>query len=112
MPDIRLIRNDSNFNLTFYILDSDGNTLDLTSATAVFTAQDVRTNVLLFNAVPCLITQPTLGQVLVPVSTQLANYFGELIGQIRITFGTAGSFPNATITAPDISIKVIKDIPK
>jgi len=105
VPDLKLVRNDTNFYLEFIVKDSEGTVIDLTNATVVFNMQSTTGGSLVAN-ITGNVTDATGGVCRFLITDELADITGEYIAEIQISY-----VGGRVITAPDISVKVIADLP-
>jgi len=105
MPDLKLVRNDTDFFIEFIIKDSEGTVVDLTNATVIFKMQSFEGGSLVANISGEVIDE-TNGICRFQITDELSDITGEYVAEIQITYSGG-----RIITAPDISVKVIADLP-
>jgi len=107
MTHITLVRGDQNYYLEFEVKDSDGEIVDLTGSTITFSVQEYGQPSLLIDHKVGEVIDGTLGLCRVFIGTEFSNVEGEYCGELQINFPG-----DKILTAPNIFIKVIKDLPK
>jgi len=107
MTDIKLVRGDTNYNIEFIIKDAEGSVIDLTNATVVLKMQSYQGGDLVVNLTGEIpMETQTSGVCKFVITDQFQDLTGEFQAEIQITYSGG-----KVITAPNISIKVIPDLP-
>lgn len=106
MTELRLVRGDTNFFIEFTVKDSEGNLVSLENAVVRFKSQIYNSSSLQWNILG-EVTDASSGVCRFYITNELENLVAELQGEIEITYSGG-----RVITAPDISIRVIADLPK
>lgn len=106
LPNLTLVRGDSNYFLEFEVLDADGEIVNLTGCSLRFKAQRYNESTLTLD-IGGNVVNGTLGICQCFVGTQLSNKEGEFIAELQITWPTG-----KILTAPNISLKILKDLPR
>jgi len=107
MAEIKLVRNDKNFTLRFYIKDADGNALDLSDIDSIKLKIQKYGSSSLLAEIPGTVVSATEGIAQFQIGEQFVGQEGEFIAEIEMTFVSG-----QVLTAPDIYIKVVPDLPR
>jgi len=107
MTEIKLVRNDQNFTLRFYIKDADGDVVDLSDISEIKLKIQKYGESGLFAEIPGTVVDAANGIAQFQIGTQFVDQEGEFIAEIEMTFSSG-----QVLTAPDIYIKVIPDLPR
>lgn len=106
MPTLTLIKGDSGYIIEFQVKDADGNIVDIEGCSVLFNIQKYGSSTLLFS-LPGTVTNGTLGYCQFEVGTSLANASGAYSAEIQIEWGSG-----KILTVPNLSVKVLKDLPR
>lgn len=106
MPTLTLVRNDKNFYLEFEVRDSEGEIVDITGCSIGFKMQKYGESNLTINKAGG-VTVGTLGLCQVLIEDEIIGKSGEFYAELEIRWSSG-----KILTAPDIYVKVLKDLPK
>ena len=106
--DIDIVRNDQNFALNFTIKDASLTVVDLTGVSTIkLKIQKYETSTLFATITGTPVLPYTSGLCTFIVGAQFVNQVGDYMAEIEITY-----LSGEVITAPNIKIHVIEDLPK
>jgi len=105
IPDLKLVRNDTNFYIEFVVKDAEGNIVNLENSTVIFKMQSYSGGSLVAN-IAGEVPVGSDGICKFLITDELDNLIGEFQAEIQITYSGG-----RIITAPDISVRVIPDLP-
>lgn len=108
MPSLTLVRGDQNYFIEFEVRDADGVIVDITGCSIGFHMQRYGDSTLTLNKAGTISTgSGTLGLVRVFIATELVNKSGEHYSELEIRWPSG-----KILTAPDIYVKILKDLPR
>lgn len=105
MPTLTLVRGDKNYYLEFEVRDADGTVVDITGASVTFKMQKYGQSTLTLDKGGSIVNG-TSGLCQVLIATELVSTYGEFLAELQITWPT-----NKVLTAPNIYVKILKDLP-
>jgi len=108
MPTLTLVRGDQNYFLEFEVKDADGEIVDITGCSIGFKLQKYGQCTLTLDKAGSVV-DGTLGLCQVFIATELTNTMGEFYAELEIRW--YGGDPKI-LTAPDIYVKILKDLPR
>jgi len=106
VTDITLVRNDANYVLQFYIKDQDGNAVNLTDVSSLTLKIQKYGTSTLHASISGSVVNATEGICQFTVQDEFTAVTGDFKAEVEITYSSG-----KTITAPEIYIKVIPDLP-
>lgn len=106
MPTITWVGGDRNFPEEIQIKDVDGQVVDITGCQLIFKVQAYGDLTDTFQ-ISGSISVGTLGLVIFQIGTEIVDRSGEYYGEVEIEW-PAGKI----LTAPNIFIHILKDLPK
>lgn len=107
MPSLTLIRNDKNYYLTLEVREADGSLVNLTGSTVLFKLQKYGSSTLLMEKEGSVVSPGSLGLCQVYIASELVSKDGEFIAELEITWPSG-----KVLTAPEINVKILKDLPR
>jgi hypothetical protein len=107
--EVEIVQNDKSFDLNFTVKNASNTIVDLTGLSAIKLKVQKYETATLFCTISGVVVAPaTAGTCKFTVGNEfVGSCVGDYIAEIEITY-TNGQ----VITAPDIKIKVISDLPK
>lgn len=106
MPVLTLVRGDRNYLLEFEVRDADGEIVDLSGCSLGFKMQKYGESTLTLDKAGTVVNG-TLGLCQILISDELMEKSGEYYAELEIRW------PDAKIlTAPDIFVKILRDLPR
>lgn len=106
MPQLTLVRGDRNYYLEFEVRDAEGEIVDITGCSIGFKMQKYSSSSLTLNKTGEILNG-TLGLCQVLIANELINESGDFYAELEIRWPTG-----KILTAPEIYIKILKDLPK
>lgn len=106
MPEITWVRNDQNFYQEFDIADYLGETVDITGCSIGLKLQRYGSGNLVVNK-QCEVLDGTLGLCRVFIEDEIKSLSGEFAAELEIRWPSG-----KILTAPDIFVKILKDLPR
>lgn len=107
MSNIKLVKGDANFPISFTIKDAEGDPVNLANLTSItLKCQRYGTSAISFE-VDGRVTGEATGKVEFDVTDEIASISGDYYGEIEIIWSGGKK-----LTCPDIHIKIIKDLPR
>lgn len=106
MPTLQLMRGDANYYIEFEVRDQEGDIVDVTGCSIGFKMQRYGESTLTISKQGSVLNG-TLGLCQVLIASELANKAGEFFAELEIRWQS-----NKKLTAPNIYIKVLKDLPR
>lgn len=106
MPTFTLVRGDRNYYLEFEVRDADGEIVDLSGCSIGFKMQRYNQSTLTIDKAGSVLNG-TLGLCQVLIQEELVNKWGEYHAELEIRWPSG-----KILTAPDIYVKILKDLPR
>lgn len=110
MPTLTLVRGDKNFYIELAVRDVDGSTVDITGCSMRFKMQKYGLSQIAVDK-EASVYSGTLGLARVLIEDEIQNISGEYYAELEIHFPPLDS-TGKVLTAPDIYVKIMKDIPR
>lgn len=107
MPSLTLVRGDREYYLEFEVQDADGEAVDLTSCSIGFKMQKYGKTALTLNKQGIVVSPGTMGLCQILIKDELANESGEYFAELEIRWPSG-----KILTAPDIYVRILKDLPR
>lgn len=107
MPSLTLVRGDRVYYLEFEVRDADGDLVDLTGCSIGFKMQKYGETSLTLNKSGQVIAPGSLGVCQILIEDELTNVSGEFIAELEIRWPSG-----KILTAPDIYVKILSDLPR
>ena len=110
MPELKLVRNDKNYYVQHTIKDASGDVIDITSYVPEWRFQKYGESTLLFYITGEIVTG-SLGICKFKITDELQDRSGEFYSEVQLTKIDV-SEGTIVVTAPDVFVKVIEDLPR
>jgi len=107
MPKLTLVRNDKNYFIELEVKEASGDAVDLSGSTVLFQLQKYGESTLTMSKTGTVLSPGSLGLCQIYIASELINKSGEFIAELEITWPSG-----KVLTAPEISVKVLKDLPR
>jgi len=105
MTEITLIRNDQNYWIQFYVKDPDNNPVDLTDCTPKLKIQSYTSS--FFKTITGEVVDANAGICRFKITDEFVDKTGEFRAEIELNYSDG-----KILTAPNITIKVLPDLPR
>jgi len=105
MAEITLVRNDRNYWIQFHILDPDSNPIDLTDCTPKLKIESYSTS--FFKTITGEVVNAESGICRFKITDEFTDITGEFRAEIELEYANG-----QILTAPNITIKVLPDLPR
>lgn len=106
MPTLTLVRGDRDYFIEFEVRDADGEIVDLTDTSVRFKMQRYGESTLTFNKEGTILSG-TLGLCQILIEDEFQTISGEFNAELEISW-----IEGKVLTAPDIYVKILKDLPR
>lgn len=106
MTSLTLMRNDREYFIEFEVKDSDGDVVDITGSNIYFKLQKYGSSTLTMNKL-CSIVNGTAGICRIYIYDELVDESGDFHAELEVQWSSGKK-----LTAPSISIQVLKDLPR